>query len=75
MSAWNHWWFGRYGLEQVLLDDFLKKEGGGGGKKRKKQLSQNVNAPLLEMVRVAGQRISLHFPFLCIYGMSLSPSV
>lgn len=37
MSAWNHWWFGRYGLEQVLLDDFLKKE--GGWKKRKKQLS------------------------------------
>lgn len=54
MSAWNHWWFQRHGPEQLLLKDFCKTQ---------KKQSPNVNARAWEMVRNAGQRISLHFPF------------
>ena len=48
------------GPEQQLLEDFCKKK---KKKKSTKDQSPNVNAQLLEMVRNAGQRISLHFPF------------
>lgn len=55
MSEWNHWWFQRRGARITTFRGLLQKS--------TKDQSPDVNAQLLEMVRNAGQRISLHFPF------------